>query len=357
MSGTSGTVLRKNNRKKWWWLPILLIAGVAGAAAVMLPREADQSAPAVLSSVAESPLGVGARGWIEPEDGVLKVAAPALFGRPSIINALRVKEGDSVRAGDILAILDGRSSLESIVRQNEAEIEVARRKLAQVKAGAKPADIDAQKMEVARWESEYESAESDLRRYQKLHENEVATVSDVDQRRFALERIRRTLDAERERLKSIAGIRKEDVDLAAAELDAAIAKIEYARREVEESVVRAPVSGTVLKIHAYPGEEAGPEGILELARTDRMYVIAEVYETDIIRVHAGHKVRISGELLPEPMEGTVTQIGGQVTRSELLPTDTASFADTRVIKVKIQLENGERVAGLINGKVNVVIQP
>ena len=88
-----------------------------------------------------------------------------------------------------------------------------------------------------------------------------------------------------------------------------------------------------------------------------MYVIAEIYEADIARIRIGQKAVISSDLLSERVSGTVTQISPQVSKSELLPLDPAAFADTRVIKVKIQLENAERVAGLIYGKVDVVIQP
>jgi len=83
-----------------------------------------------------------------------------------------------------------------------------------------------------------------------------------------------------------------------------------------------------------------------------MYVIAEVYETDIGRIHSGQKTTISGELLPEKLTGTVTQIDAQVSKSELLPLEPSAFADTRVFKVKIQLDNSERAAALIYGKVD-----
>src|SRR5437763_9367613 len=134
-------------------------------------------------------------------------------------------------------------------------------------------------------------------------------------------------------------------------------QVEHARAELERMIVRAPADGRVLKIHAHRGEEVGPQEILELGKTNRMYVVAEIYETDIPRIRMGQKAEISGELLPERLSGTITQIDSQVTKSELLPGDTAAFADTRVVKVKIQLENGERAARLIYGKVDVVIRP
>jgi HlyD family secretion protein len=341
------------------WLLLLLVAVVAGAAVFLYSRGSNESAPPVASPSASSPstpvTAVGARGWIEPEDGVLRVAAPSLSADAPLVATLLVKEGDAVKSGQVLAILEGRSLLEQSVRESEAQIEVARRKLAQIKAGPKVADVDAQKMEVARWESELAFANTELQRYQRLLDAGTAPPADLDQKRLAIERARRTLDAHKERLKSIQEIRKEDIDLVTAELDAAMVKADYNRGQVERTVVRAPASGKVLKVHTHPGEQVGANGILELGKTNRMFVIAEVYETDIARVRLGQKATISGDLLPEKLEGVVTLIGSDIARSELLPANPASFADTRVVRVTILVSDGERVAGLIHGKVDVVL--
>jgi len=346
-----------NRSRKWLWLLVLLLAASAGIAAVLYPGHEDQPPDATAAAAPPKPIGVGCRGRIEPEDGVLVVAAPYFGGRPSIIKDLRVKEGDAVRTGQIIAVLDGWDSSVKAMRQAEADVEVNRKRLAQVQAGAKQADIEALKMEIARWESEYEIATSEHRRYQKLRENDIISPNDFDQKRLAMDRARRTLESAKERLKSLDEIRKEDVDVRMAELSASVAQTEHAAAELERMNVRAPGNGRVLRIHAHPGEEVGPQGIFELGKTERMYVVAEVYETDITRIRAGQKADISSDLFPEKLTGTVFQIGTQVTRSELLPLEPSAFADTRVVKVKIKLDDGERVAGLIYGKVDVVIHP
>ena len=346
-----------SNRSWKWLLLLVLIAATAGIAAVMYPRDDDRPPDANAAAPPPKPIGVGCRGRIEPEDGVLVVAAPYFVGRPSLIKDLRVKEGDTVRTGQLIAVLDGWDTSFKAVRQAEADVEVNRKRLAQVQAGAKQADVDALKMEIARWESEYEVAGSEHRRYQKLRENDIISPNDFDKKQLAVDRERRTLESAKERLKSLEEIRKEDVDVRMAELSASVAQTERAAADLERMNVRAPGNGRVLRIHAHPGEEVGPQGILELGKTERMYVVAEVYETDISRVRAGQKADISSDLFTEKLTGTVFQIGTQVTRSELLPLEPSAFADTRVVKVKIKLDDGERVAGLIYGKVDVVIHP
>jgi HlyD family secretion protein len=338
------------------WLSLLVLAAIGAAAAALLFDSPDQPRAAATSREGQ-PAGVGARGRIEPEDGVVLVAAPYSDARPSIVRDLRVTEGDVVRAGQIIAVLDNWSTLDKALRQREADLEVARRRLVQLKAGAKPADLEAQRVEVKRWESEYQIALSDHQRHEKLYADKVISHAELDQKRLVTERARRMFDAAQEKLKSLEEVRKEDVDVQAAEVSAAEARVAQAKSELDRMSVRAPADGRVLKVHAHVGEEVGPRGIVELGRTERMFVVAEVYETDINRVRIGQTAEVSGELLTTPLAGRVTHIESQVTRSELLANETSAFADTRVVKVKIQLEQGQRVAGLIYGKVDVVIRP
>ena len=79
---------------------------------------------------------------------------------------------------------------------------------------------------------------------------------------------------------------RRDVELRRAELTAARARLDRAS-------VKAPVDGQVLAIHARAGERIGSRGLLELGQTGQMYVVAEVYETDIGQVREGQGARAS----------------------------------------------------------------
>ncbi|TMB06704.1 MAG: HlyD family efflux transporter periplasmic adaptor subunit, partial [Deltaproteobacteria bacterium] len=150
----------------------------------------------------------------------------------------------------------------------------------------------------ARTKAELRNAEQDLARYEELFRQRIAAVS----------------------LREAAQLK---VDVARAELQAA-------QSAVDLDTVRAPLRGQVIKIRARPGERVGPEGIAELAETDRMYAVAEVYETDIGRVHVGQRATMKSPALDSALTGTVEQIGMKVGKLDALDTDPAARTDARV---------------------------
>src|SRR3954469_13423945 len=96
--------------KKSLLVVILLLIAIVGAAAVIVPRKSDKSGDPPVSTTPRKAVGVGARARIEPEDGVTVVAAPYIGGQPSLITDLRVKEGDWLKTGQVIAVLDSWAS-------------------------------------------------------------------------------------------------------------------------------------------------------------------------------------------------------------------------------------------------------
>jgi HlyD family secretion protein len=288
---------------------------------------------------------------------MIRVSARSLSGQPSLIRELRVKEGDAVKQGQILAVLDSREQLEAVLRQAEARVKVAQARLAQVKVGAKAADVEGQRSEIARLEAELSNATAEYARYQTLRQKEVVSASVLDAKRTRVETTTQALQQARDRLKSLSEVRQVDVDLAAVEVEAANSDVQRARAEYEATSVRSPINGRVVTIYAHPGEEVGTRGLAELAKTDQMYVIAEVFESDVARLKTGQRATITSESFAGEIYGVVEQIGLKVAKNELLQTDPAAFMDSRVVEVKIRLDDSKKVATLIHGKVNLLIKP
>lgn len=174
-----------------------------------------------------------------------------------------------------------------------------------------------------------------------------------------LEAVLRNAERELERQKNLSltsATSRVRLDDASMNLEVAQAELAAARARLELSVVTSPMRAQVMDIHARPGERIGPEGILELGRTDQMYVVAEVYETDIAKIRPGQRARASLAALDEPLTGVVEETELQVGRLDVLGTDPVAKTDARVVEVWILLDEGAKVARFTNMQVKVEIQ-
>lgn len=159
-------------------------------------------------------------------------------------------------------------------------------------------------------------------------------------------------------LDRIAEVRPQDVQAAQAAVESAIATKRKAQVDLNLSYVKAPISGSVLKVNTRQGERIDTEnGIVELGRTDQMYAIAEVYETDIAKVRNGQRATITSPVFTGTLQGTVARIGKQIGKKDVMNTDPAADTDARVIEVRIRLnpESSKKVATLTNLQVEVKI--
>jgi HlyD family secretion protein len=369
---------------------IALILTALGIFSYSMFRPSSQStAASTPNSQNNEADAVSALGRLEPEGGVIKVSpASASFGNGmggSRVERLLVKEGQTVKPSQPLAVLDTYPSQLATAMQAEAQVKEAQARLSQVEAGAKQGDINAQRATVQRANAELPKAEAEFskadaevqqaqwefQRYQKLFQDGAIAESEVRNRELtwktkekqkqqaqqAVAQAKLTFEGAKQTLSSVAEVRPTDVQQAAAQLQVAQANFEKAKAELDKAIVRAPAEGQVLKIHTDPGEVVSSEGILELGKTKQMYVVAEVDENYISKVKPGQRAKITGFAFPGEITGTVDRVGLQVRKNQVLNTDPADKTDARIVEVKIRLDNSESVAGLTNLQVKVAIAP
>jgi HlyD family secretion protein len=106
--------------------------------------------------VAVAPLKtVTALGRLEPVGEVVKLSAPT-SNQGNRVEQLLVQEGDRLKKGQVVAILDAYPRLKAALEQADQQVKVAQAQLAVVKAGAKQGEIAAQNAEIARIEAQYQ---------------------------------------------------------------------------------------------------------------------------------------------------------------------------------------------------------
>lgn len=348
----------------WWLAGIAAIASLSFLA-VGLSRQPQPTSSQPLSkaktvlAISPSSASVSALGRLQPEGRVIKLTLPkGDFGTPRV-SQLEVQAGERVQAGQVLAVLDNRSKHLANLAEAEANVTVAKAELAQVQAGAKPGSLDAQRAEIERLTAQLRIAMRELARQQNLFNQGAVPASKLDQQKLEVEQLRGQLAEARSSLSALAEVRGVDVRLAQAKLDQALAAEQKARADLENSVLRAPFSGRVLKIHTFPGETEGDKGVMELGRTDQMEVIAEVYETDVGRIRPGQIATITSEHggFPGSLQGRVSRVGYLIGKKDVLDTDPTADIDSRVVEVYIRLnpEDSRRVEKLTNLSVLVRI--
>ncbi len=386
--------LLKPSRRRIMGLLVTATA-ITGAIAVYgISQVGILSKPASQPVVKITPVRkVTALGRLEPEAEVIRLAAPVALDGDRVAQLL-VKEGDLVKAGQVVAILDSRDRLQDALEQASWQVRVVQARLSQVKAGAKTGEIQegqatiariqaelagqiaTQNAAIARWQSEVRNARAEYNRFQQLYRTGAISASSLDSKRLSAETtqaqlreaiaqenrtqqtLKKQLNEARANLSHIAEVRPTDVKAATTEVDNAIAGWKQAQTNLQQAYVRSPMAGQILKIHTRLGEKIGDSGIVELGQTSQMVAVAEVYQTDISKVRLGQQAVITSQGFPGELRGKVSHIGLQVNRQNVFSNQPGENLDRRVIEVKIRLnpEDSKQVAGLTNLQVQTAIQ-
>jgi len=335
---------------------------------------------------------VTALGRIEPEGEVIKLSAP-VSGEGSRVEKILIREGDMVKVGQAIAILDNSDRLQAELTEAKAEVRIIQSKIAQIQAGVKQGeitaqkaiidrlavesqgDIDTQKATLEKLQAELLNAESENKRYQELYTEGAISASQRDSKSLNVETAKKSLEAAQSQLKKlelssqqrkkeasatldqISEVRKVDVEAAIAELNRAEVLVKKATINLQKAYVKSPQNGQVFEIHTHPGELITNNGIADIGKTSQMYVIAEVYESDITKILQGKQVRIVGDIFPQELQGKVERIGLQVSKQNLTNTDPSSNIDNRIVKVHIRLNtaSSQQAAKFTNMQVKVII--
>jgi len=236
----------------------------------------------------------------------------------------------------------------------------------QVATATHRSELQTQLAKVRRAEANVRTETSEERRYRDLYRSGATSASLYESRRLSLETAKAELAEAQSRLQRLqaqvstaAGRFSLDEASAQRELQAARSHRARTQAEREDALVRAPISGRVLSVLTRPGEVPGTDGLVQLGRTDRMQLVAEVYQSDRRRLRLGQPVRITSTALPGPLHGRVSRIGAIVRRQSLINTDPSANTDTRVIEVHALLDqaSSRRAAELSNLQVTAVFGP
>lgn len=374
-------------------LMMLLSGGMA------CTRAADSASPSPMVNAA--PINtVVALGRLVPDGEIIKVSVSN--AQDSRLNQIFVKEGDRVQVDQVIALLQGIERRQANLQDAEAEVKLRRAELVRVQQGdAKAAEVGAQQAAIEQIQAQLQSdrqqkkaaiastqailkeAELTAKRRRMLQQKGGISLADLNEAERDLDTTRATLQERQADLRGsettleaslrqaqaqqaqLQEVRPIDVEIAQAKLEKALIAVKQSRADLEDVKVRAPVAGQILRINTRIGEQVNTaQGIVELARTQQMYAIAEVYETDITRVRTGQRVTLSTEYggFKDKLQGTVQGIGLQIGRKTLQSAADSGGPtldqDARIVEVKIRIDpkDSPKVASFTNMLVHTTIE-
>ncbi|MBD2212557.1 ABC exporter membrane fusion protein [Nostoc linckia FACHB-104] len=210
-------------------------------------------------------------GRLEPNGEVIKLSAPTA-NEGNRVEQLLVKEGDRVKVGQVIAIMDSRDRLQASLGEAQRQVEVAKSRLAQVKAGAKQGEIAARQATinrlqvelagsirtqqatinrleaelqgqqqslqatVARVAAEKRNAQADVQRYESLYKEGAISSQEVDRRRLSAETsTQQFIESQATKARTVATL-EQQINEAKANRDKTIATLEQQISEAKATL-------------------------------------------------------------------------------------------------------------------------
>lgn len=273
---------------RWIFISVIAIFGVAVILFLYITRGKDKG-PAIQKQESQREIVAATgkvEGWIESE-----ISSKI----PGKISEIRVKEGDNVKKGEALIVLD---KGDLIARKREADAEL-------------------------------EQTKADLVKFRDLYSDGVIPKRDLE----------------------LAETKNKKAEAVIGQIDAAL----------EDTIIRAPFSGKVVKKYKEVGETAGsltsPDYILKLADVSRIKVRAEIEEADIGKVSLGQNAIVTADAFPgAEFTGEVIKIGQSVGRKRIRSDDPKERLDTKVIETEIEMKEAQRIRDRLKVGMTVEIR-
>jgi HlyD family secretion protein len=277
-----------------------------------------------------------ALGRVVPVSGVVDVV-----GAPGdTVEAILVKEGDWVDAGQPLARLSSAGKAELHLAQVKGDLASLKKIVESDEALARERVSEA--------EQEEKFANDKMTRLLAAGSNDFISPDQIEDRTLSHVNAVLKLGQAREDLVKAGrddgrALRDSELEVAAAESTAAAAN------------ARAPIHARVLKIYARKGGTVGANPLFKLGDTSSMMIVAEIYEGDSLKVKVGQTATMSSNALPKKMTGTVVSKSSMVARNSLESIDPNESSQARVVEVTIKADDAEPLDQLVLLQLDVAI--
>jgi len=247
-----------------------------------------------------------------------------------------VEKGDRVQYGQPLVRLED-EEYRAQVLQAEGNFENLMARLAALEHGSRPEEIAKAKADVDSAKADMENYDASLERWRRLAKDGVAPKQALDDAKAKYDsQAGRVVSLERIYELARLGPRKEEIDAARAQVKQARGALQYARTQLENTIIRAPVSGTILERNVEKGEfvttgfvgDRGAKGyVVSLADLNDLEVELDINQNDFARLRPNQQAVVTTDAYPDRRYfGYIREISPEANRQKA----------TVQIKVKIE---------------------
>ena len=312
---------------------------------------------------------VAAPGVVEAISEEIEVGAE-ISGK---LKQVLVEEGDEVIKDQTIAVLENsdfqaqistaKAQIETLRRQketSEARILESKAERTRIFNGARPEERREALQIYEQTLPNVEQASREVTRREKLYASGDVSREELERAKRDLDALQKQSNATREKYNVVnADARRDDLQKADAaillaekntnEFDAMIreaeARVRTAQANLEKTIIRAPISGVILRKRLKDGESVSPEnqtGIISLADVSALRVRVDLDERDVAKVRANQTAYVTADAFGErKFQGKVVRIGQILGRKNFRTERPTEKVDTKILEVLIELDKGE----------------
>jgi len=292
--------------RRWWVTALAILAGVVVLAAFVSHR--DDAVPVRTAVVEQGTIRslVSTNGRIEPINN-FEAHAPTSMS----VRRVLVKEGDTVKRGELLVVLDDAEARAQAARA-QTQLKAAQADLSGAERGGTQEEVLSLDAQLVKAAADQDAARRNLDALKKLQQQGAASAGEVRAAEDALA----TADAQLTFLRQKQTKRYSPAELAHVEAQQADAQASYEAAEdvLAKSNVRAPFDGIVYSLPVKQGGfvTAG-DLLLQVADLRKVLVRAFVDEPDVARLTARDPIEITWDAVPGRVwQATVTDVPSTV---------------------------------------------
>jgi HlyD family secretion protein len=303
-------------------LAVLIAATVAyQKATAAVPVHVVQAQSAANASAAGDPVILSVTGYIVAAHKI--EVASKVVGRVAWIG---VEKGDKVKAGQVLVRLENDEYRAGLLQQ-QGQLASLQAKLQELENGSRPEEIAKARADVAQAKADLENAKLSLDRTRQLAAQGVLAQQSLDDAQAKYDgslakvgSLQHTLDL------AILGPRKEEIAQVRGQIEQARGALEYAQTQLDNTVIRAPVSGTILDRNVEKGEfvttgfvgDKGAKGYLvTMADLNDLKVELDVSQNDFPKLGPHQKGIITTDAYPDrKYQGIIDEVSPEADRAK-----------------------------------------